>query len=159
MKKILFVLFALVPVLAFSQGELTSNTGLTRNLWVGDSPANDSVYTIGTIDMNGVDSIQIHVSTTDSARIQVQIQVLTTYKTTDTVTAFTHPNQALYMGQLTAAGVLTVPWFNIKAAIEPYDTGIRSLRIKGILYVVGTETRSSATADRMNWYVKTFKSR
>ena len=159
MKKILFVLFALVPFLAFAQGELTSNTGLTRTLWVGDSPANDSVYTIGTIDMNGVDSIQIHVTASDSARIQVQVQAVGTYKTTDTVTAQVHPNQALYMGQLTAAGTLTVPWHTIKAAIKPYDIGIRSLRIKGILYVVGTETRSSATADKMNWYVKTFKSR
>jgi len=157
MKKYLILALVLMPFAAFAQGNLTSNTGATFSLLVGFLNT-DSVYTIGTVDMVDVDSIQIQGSVTDSAHIAPLVEVITTHKTTDTATASV---TAVVGGavQLTAAGIFTVPWHNIVAAIKPNHLGIKSLRIKARLVVVGTETYATAGADKQTWFVKKFKSR
>lgn len=159
MKKYIILALFLMPFAAFAQGALTSNTGQVFGLSVGKTSTADSAYAVGDVDMSNVDSVHIVFSATDSARVRIAVQAVTHNKTTDTVTAQIHPNAATYYGQLTAAGILTVPWHVIHAALEPYDTGIRTLRISSILYLTGTETYSGATADKQTYYVKLFKSR
>lgn len=157
MKKILFALLFLVPALTF--GQAIAELGIVHGLHVGRTSTADSLHDFGVIDISDCDSIHIVLSVSDSARVAVLPAIVTPYKTSDTATAFAHPYQATTFTQVTAASIIVVPWHNILLTQEPNTTGARSIRLKVMLFLTGTETYSSASADKMWVYVKKFRRR
>ena len=155
MKKLILILalFVASSTSGFSQIQLATN-GVTHTLATSNAAAAlaDSIHTIGFVDMRdgtaAIDSFSITFETTDSSNVRfyvIPLQDLSAETVADSVAGIgPAANVATGGYQMTADGIVQIPWHAIATAITSRKLGAKAYRIYMRLYAVGTELRGTS---------------
>lgn len=149
MKKYIAILF-LLPVMAFAQNNININGGVTHYAWAaqGSNYGSDSIHVIGDFNLfqpgrfSRFDSVAFKVSYEDSLRAALHITLLNAFGTVTDTASISQVNGDFQI-DVTAAGQTIYPWFAIHNALKDKLKGASILRVKAIVYAVGTEVQKS----------------
>lgn len=159
MKKLIILILAIVPMVAF--GQLYTPLGTPHTITgggMGEANTSDSVHYFGRVDISQCDSINIMISNQDSLKADLQLKFVGRYATSDTI-GISHigasANEAAAAIQLTAADNTGYSWLNIStAAKEEFPTSMGLVDVYVYVYATGSEIGSQG--DKFSVYVKRY---
>lgn len=154
MKKLILILALFVAFTGSGFSQVTFQTnGVVHTLATSNAAAalGDSIHTIGIVTMNdgifAADSFTLTFETQDSSNVRfyvIPLQDLSAETVADSVAGIgPAANVATGGYQMTADGIVQIPWHAITTAIGSRKLGAKAYRVYMRLYAVGTELRAT----------------